>query len=55
LDDAKVKYEKIDINPSDRSILKLLSGQASVPILVEVIGCENQDDDIVEYIKEPVK
>ena len=51
LDAAMVEYEKYEIDPGDRSIVKLLSGQSTVPILVEVVGCNNQDDDIIEYLK----
>lgn len=51
LDEAGIKYEKFDVNPDDRSTVKLLSGQDSVPVLVEVIGCESQDDDIVSWIE----
>ena len=46
-----VKYEKIEVG-SDRSVVELLSGQPTVPILVEVIGSDNQDDDIIEYLQE---
>lgn len=52
LDQAGVKYEKVDINPADRSLVQMLSGQPTVPILVEVIGCESQDDDIIAAIPE---
>lgn len=52
LDEAGIDYIKLTINPNDRSIVKALSGQESVPILAEVIGANNQDDDIIEYIKE---
>jgi glutaredoxin len=51
LDNAQIQYTKIDINPNDRSAVQLLSGQPSVPILVEVIGSENQDDDILAAIE----
>jgi len=50
LDEARIPYEKLDINPSDRSLVMTLSGQRTVPVLVEVIGCQSQDDDIIEYI-----
>ena len=50
LDEAGIAYEKFDINPADRSLVMTLSGQRTVPVLVEVIGCKSQDDDIVEYI-----
>ena len=52
LDKRKIKYRKIDINPGDRTIVKQLSGQPTVPILLEVIGSKSQDDDIVEYLEE---
>lgn len=50
LDEAGIAYEKLDINPADRSMVIALSGQRTVPVLVDVIGCENQDDDIIAYI-----
>lgn len=48
-----IKYEKIGVPPAheDRKLLKQISGQTSVPVLIEVIGSENQDDDIIEHIK----
>lgn len=52
LDKAGVSYLKVEVDRSDRSIVEKLSGQPTVPILVEVIGAENQDDDIISYIKE---
>ncbi len=52
LDETDIEYEIIDIDPNDRSIVETLSGQSTVPILVEVVGMKNQDDDIVEYINE---
>ncbi len=51
LDQAKINYQKIEINHNDRSLIELLSGQRTVPILVEVIGSESQDDDIIAYVK----
>lgn len=51
LDAAGVTYEKIEVDRRDRSIVQILSGQPTVPVLVEVIGSENQDDDIVAYIE----
>lgn len=48
---AGVAYEKIEIDGRDRSMVQILSGQPTVPVLVEVIGSENQDDDIVAYIE----
>ncbi len=48
-----IKYKKIELpeSPNERTILKQLSGQTSAPILVEVIGSKDQDDDIIEWIK----
>ena len=51
LDKKKVEYTKIEVGP-DRSVVELLSGQPTVPVLVEVIGSEGQDDDIIEYLKD---
>ena len=48
---AGIAFEKLEVDKRDRSIVEKLSGQPTVPILVEVIGSENQDDDIVEYIR----
>jgi len=50
LDEAGITYEKLNINPADRSMVIALSGQRTVPVLVDVIGCENQDDDIIAHI-----
>jgi len=50
LDEAGVAYEKFEVDRRDRTIVQALSGQPSVPVLVEVIGCESQDDDIVAAI-----
>ncbi len=52
LDASGLEYEKIDIDPADRSLVQLLSGQPTVPILVEVHGCQAQDDDIIAYLEE---
>lgn len=52
LDSAKIEYERVEVDPSDRAVVKLLSGQPTVPVLVEVVGSESQDDDILEYISE---
>ncbi len=52
LDKANIKYEKLEVPRNDRSIVEQLSGQSTVPILVEVIGSTNQDDDIIEYVKQ---
>lgn len=51
LDNRGIEYEKLDIRPQDRSLVMMLSGQPSVPILVEVVGSQNQDDDIIEYFE----
>lgn len=51
LDAANIVYEKIEVDRRDRSIVQILSGQPTVPVLVEVIGCDNQDDDIVAYVE----
>jgi glutaredoxin len=51
LDAANIVYEKIEVDRRDRSIVQILSGQPTVPVLVEVIGCDNQDDDIIAYIE----
>jgi glutaredoxin len=50
LDEAGIVYEKLEIHPADRSMVVTLSGQRTVPVLVDVIGCENQDDDIIAHI-----
>jgi glutaredoxin len=50
LDRAGISYEKFDISSGDRSLVMLLSGQPSVPVLVDVVGGANQDDDILDYI-----
>jgi len=49
-----IKYRKIEVMPekSKREVLKKISGQDSVPVLVKVIGAKNQDDDIIEWLKE---
>lgn len=52
LDKAGVLYEKIEVSRNDRSVVQLLSGQPTVPVMVEVVGCKNQDDDIIAYIEE---
>ena len=52
LNEAGVEYEKIEIDRKDRSTVELLSGQSTVPILVEVSGCSEQDDDIIAYLNE---
>jgi glutaredoxin len=50
LDEAGISYEKLDIDPADRSLVMTLSGQRTVPVLIEVVGCESQDDDIIDHI-----
>lgn len=50
LDKAGITYEKLTIDRHDRSLVQTLSGQPTVPILVEVYGSESQDDDIIEAI-----
>ena len=52
LNKAGVSYEKLEVDRNDRSIVVALSGQPTVPILVEVVGSENQDDDVIAYIPE---
>ncbi|MAF50834.1 MAG: glutaredoxin [Nanoarchaeota archaeon] len=48
-----VKYEEIEVPPnkSDRTLLKQISGQDSVPVLLDVIGSKDQDDDIIEWLE----
>ncbi len=50
LNKAGISYKKLNIDKNDRSIVIALSGQRTVPILVEVVGSENQDDDIIAAI-----
>lgn len=52
LDEAGVVYEKVEVPRNDRAVVQLLSGQPTVPVLVEVVGCKNQDDDIIAYIEQ---
>ncbi|MFT4311667.1 MAG: glutaredoxin family protein [Candidatus Woesearchaeota archaeon] len=52
LDEKKIEYEIMNVKPDDRTLVKLLSGQESVPILVEVVGSENQDVDIEKWAHE---
>ena len=54
LDAKGIKYRKIEVPKSheERKFLKEISGQASVPVLIEVIGSENQDDDIIAWADE---
>ena len=48
-----IKYKKIEVpaEKSERKILKEISGQYSVPVLCEVIGSKDQDDDIIEWLE----
>ncbi len=50
LDKKGIKYDKIEVG-DDRSVVELLSGQKTVPVLVEVIGSKDQDDDIIEWLE----
>jgi len=52
LDVKGVKYEEIEVPPNkaDRTLLKQISGQDSVPVLLDVIGSKDQDDDIIEWL-----
>ena len=54
LDAKGIEYQKVEVPKphEERTLLKQLSGQASVPILIEVIGSKDQDDDILEWIEE---
>ena len=54
LNEKHVKCTKIEVlGPhSERKMLKEISGQTSVPVLIEVIGSKNQDDDIIEWLNE---
>ncbi len=53
LNKKRIKYRKIEVMPekSKREVLKKISGQDSVPVLVEVIGAKSQDDDIIEWLE----
>ena len=48
-----LKYKKIEVpsSKSERTLLKQLSGQDSVPVLLDVIGAKSQDDDIIEWLE----
>ncbi|HLC57238.1 MAG TPA: glutaredoxin [Candidatus Nanoarchaeia archaeon] len=54
LDEQRIKYRKIEVprEHEKRTMLKEISGQVSVPVLIEVIGSKNQDDDIIEWVRE---
>ncbi len=53
LDKKGIKYKRIEVprNKEERKLLKQISGQDSVPVLIEVIGAENQDDDILDWLE----
>ena len=53
LDEAGFKYKKIEVSgpKAERKELIKISGQDSVPVLLEVIGAKNQDDDILEWLE----
>lgn len=53
LDKKGIKYKKIEVprDKKDRTLLKQLSDQDSVPILLNVIGSDSQDDDILEWLE----
>ena len=57
LDAEGIKYTKIEVpKPHDeRTLLKQLSGQTSVPVLIEVVGAKDQDDDIIAWIEKNYK
>lgn len=54
LDAKNVKYEEIQVPgpKEERTVLKQISGQDSVPVLLEVIGSEDQDDDIIAWLEQ---
>ena len=49
-----IEVKKIEVPgpKEERTLLKEISGQASVPVLIEVIGSKDQDDDILAWINE---
>jgi len=53
LDAKGVKYEEIEVPgpKEERTLLKQISGQDSVPVLLDVIGSKDQDDDIIEWLE----
>jgi glutaredoxin 3 len=57
LEEKNIEVRKIEVpGPhEERTALKEISGQASVPVLVEVIGSKDQDDDIIAWINENYK
>ena len=54
LNKKKLKYKKIEVMPAheDRKILKQISGQTSVPVLLQGIGAKDQDDEIIQLLEE---
>lgn len=53
LKEKNLAYKKIEV-PKDkekRTILKKISGQNSVPVLLEIIGAKEQDDEILAYLQ----
>ena len=54
LDAKGVEYEKVEVPgpKEERTVLKQLSGQDTVPVLVDVIGSKSQDDDIIEWLED---
>ena len=52
LDAKGVQYEEIQVPgpKGERTLLKQISGQDSVPVLLDVIGAKDQDDDIIEWL-----
>ena len=53
MDKKGIKYRKIEVPTAreDRKTVMELSGQPTVPVLIRVIGSENQDDDIIEFFE----
>tara|TARA_Y100000034_G_C6607679_1_gene264547 strand:+ start:330 stop:563 length:234 start_codon:yes stop_codon:yes gene_type:complete len=53
LDQKGINYKKIEVPApkEERTLLKEISGQDSVPVLIEVIGSKSQDDDILEWLE----
>ncbi len=49
-----IVYKKIEVMPAheDRKMLKQVSGQTSVPVLLQVIGVKDQDDEIIQLLEE---
>ena len=53
MDKKGIEYMKIEVPPAhkDRKMVMEFSGQPTVPVLIQVIGSENQDDDIIEFFE----